>query len=179
MNAVISAFHAIELKIKETNMYDAFWNVHYEGHKIISKTPKNETEIQPIIHMLICDVATAKNLKIYPETQIGTGNIDFFISGTLKSGEIAGVCVEVKFAHHVKLIDGLIKQLPYYMQRKGCDNGIFYIISFKGKNFSRPTEYDFDKLQYELRMILLKEGLLDKIDVITLDVAHPTPPSKL
>ena len=135
---VAFALQSIPDKVATVSMYKAFWDTIYEGSRIVSRKPRREPEILPIIHGLLFDIATAKNFEVSPEYQIGGGRLDFLISGHLRTGEIANVCVEFKHAHSSDLKDGLLKQLPAYMRAKGCDFGLYCMMFFKGPYFEEP-----------------------------------------
>lgn len=127
---------------------------------------------------MLCDVAIAKNFEISPQYPLGGGELDFLISGHLKTGEFANVCVEFKHAHSPKLRDGLVKQLPAYMQTKGCDFGIYCVMFFKGKYFEKPKKFDLHSLDFYLKGLAGSEGL-SNIRILVFDLSYPIPPSKL
>ena len=104
--------------------------------------------------------------------------MDFLVSGQLKTREIANVCVEFKHAHSRKLKSGLLKQLPAYMQTKGCDFGIYCVMFFKGKYFEKPEKYDLESLDFYLKNLAGSAGL-SNIRILVLDLSYPIPPSQL
>jgi hypothetical protein len=174
---ITSSILAVQEKISTIGLHHPFWDINYDGLKIISRKPKRETDIQYIIHSLLYDIALAKNFQIIPEYQIAGGNLDFLVSGTLRTGENISVCIEFKSAHSNDLYRGLITQLPTYMRAKGCNYGLYCVLYFKGPDFLLPTE---EKLELELTLYkrLLEYGL-QNIRSIVLDLSKPTPPSKL
>jgi len=128
---------------------------------------------------LLFDIAIAKNFQIIPEYHIAGWSLDFLITGILKTGEHANICVEFKHAHNPKLVDGLIKQLPAYMKSKGCDFGVYCVLYFKGKYFDEPRGYDDpDKLKLYLNNQAVSAGITN-IRVLIIDLSHPKPPSQL
>ena len=159
-------------------MRDPFWDIIREGNKIVKRLPKSEPHVQPTIRGLLSDIALAKNLEIYPEHPIASGNLDFYFSGTLTSGKSVGVCVEFKNAHSTRLEDGLISQLPTYMRAKGCDYGVFCVMNYKGKYFDEPSKYERDLFESHLKSIPLIEGLRN-IRVCIFDFSIPVTPSKI
>ncbi len=176
---VVLALQSIPDKAKTAIIYNAFWDITYKGSfEIAPRKPKREPDIVAIIHSSLFDVATAKNFQISPQYLLGGGKLDFLISGPLKSGEIANVCVEFKHAHSSKLRDGLLKQLPTYMQAKGCDFGIYCVMFFKGQFFEKPKKYDFDSLDSYLKNLAGSVGL-SNIRILVFDLSYPIPPSKL
>lgn len=175
---VTSAMQSISDKILVTNMYKAFWDITYEGAKIVSRKPKKEPDIHPIIHGLIFDIAIAKNFEISPEFQIGCGKLDFLISGHLKTGETVNVCAEFKHAHSLDLEDGILKQLPEYMRVKGCDFGLYCVFFFKGEYFTEPKKFHLKTIDFHLYKLATSAGLYN-IRTLTLNCDYPKPPSQL
>ena len=176
--AVTSALQSISDEVSTVGMYDAFWNIAYRGSRVVSRKPKKEPNILPTIHGLLFKVGIAKNFEVSPEYPIGSGQLDFLITGHLKTGEIANVCVEFKHAHSIKLKNGLLKQLPTYMQAKGCDFGIYSVMFFKGKYFEKPQKYDLESLDFYLDGLAISSGL-SNIRILVLDLSYPKPPSQL
>jgi len=175
---VTFALQSIPDKVATVGMYNAFWDITYEGSRIVSRKPKREPDILPTIHGLLFDIATAKNFQVSPEYRIRGGRLDFLISGSLKTGEIANVCVEFKHAHSPDLEDGLLKQLPAYMRAKGCDFGLYYVMFFKGPYFTEPRKYDLRNIDLFLNGLANSAGL-SNIRILIFDLSHPKPPSQL
>ncbi|MBE0517459.1 MAG: hypothetical protein IBX41_08770 [Methanophagales archaeon] len=175
---VTFALQSIPDKVATVGMYNAFWDITYEGSRIVSRKPKREPDTLPIIHGLLFDIATAKNFQFSPEYQIRGGRLDFLISGHLKTGESANACVEFKHAHSPDLKDGLLKQLPAYMRAKGCNFGLYCVMFFKGSYFTEPREYDLRNIDLFLSGLASKAGL-SSIRILIFDFSHPKPPSQL
>jgi hypothetical protein len=175
---VTFALQSIPDKVATVSMYKAFWDTIYEGSRIVSRKPRREPEILPIIHCLLFDIATAKNFEVSPEYQIGGGRLDFLISGHLRTGEFANVCVEFKHAHGSDLKDGLLKQLPAYMRAKGCDFGLYCVMFFKGPHFMEPRGYDLRNINLFLSGLANSAGL-SNIRILIFDFSPPKPPSQL
>ena len=176
---VTFALQAIPDKARTASIYNAFWDITYKGTlEITPRKPKREPDIVSIIHGLLCDVAIAKNFQIPPQYPLGGGELDFLVSGQLKTMEITNVCVEFKHAHSRKLKSGLLKQLPAYMQTKGCDFGIYCVMFFKGKYFKKPEKYDLEGLDFYLKNLAGSAGL-SNIRILVSDLSYPIPPSQL
>jgi|Deesub1362B_J571_1020462.scaffolds.fasta_scaffold02209_11 hypothetical protein len=175
---VISALLSIQDKVRIVGMFDAFWDTVYENRKIISRKPKKESSILPTIHGLLFDIAIAKNFQILPEFLVGGGRLDFLISGVLKTKEIVSVCVEFKHAHSSKLLKGLLKQLPKYMQVKGVNFGVYCVLFFKGPFFKKPEKYDLKDIKFHLDRKALKSGLKN-IRILVFDLSYSIPPSRM
>ena len=95
-------------------------------------------------------------MQVVPEYSIGSGRLDFMISGHAAGVGIVNVCVEFKLAHAIDLAHGIQKQLPEYMARRTTDFGIFCVLSF-GK------EYPANTSQFELPSIETANHDLDVI----------------
>jgi hypothetical protein len=176
---VISMFQTIIDKIDTIGLLYPFWNTIYSGSKIVDRMPKHETEIHPTIYGLLYDQAIAKNVQIIPEYPIAGGNLDFLITGALKNGDVANVCVEFKLAHSKDIENGLIKQLPAYMRAKGCEFGLYCVIFFKGPNFIEPKKYSsITELGIDLNRIRIQENL-DNIRIYIIDASQIITPSSL
>lgn len=176
---VTLAIQSIPDKAITANIYNAFWDITYKGPlEIASRKPKREPDIVSVIHGLLFDVATAKNFEVTPQYQRGGGKLDFLISGHIKTGETVNVCIEFKHAHSYKLRDGLLKQLPRYMQTIGCDFGIYCVMFFKGKYFEKPRKYDLESLDFYLKSLAGSAGL-SNIRILVFDLSYPKPPSQL
>ncbi len=176
--AVIAALQTISDKVESITMQNPFWDISYDGNKIISRSPKKETDIHPTIHGLLSDIALAKNFQIAREFHIAGGQLDFLISGSLRTGKVVSVCVEFKHAHSTDLKHGLTVQLPAYMKAKASDFGIYCVMYFKGIHFSEPAGYDYGKLQVELSILANSKGL-SNIRIIVFDFSYPISPSKV
>jgi len=176
---VILALQSIPDKARTANIYNAFWDITYRGPlEIAPRKPKREPDIVAVVHGLLRDIETAKNFEVSPQYPLGGGELDFLISGHLKTGEIANVCVEFKHAHSPKLRNGLLKQLPTYMKTKGCDFGIYCVMFFKGKYFDKPKKYDVGGIDFYLNNLAGSVGL-SNIRILVFDLSYPTPPSRL
>jgi len=176
--AVTFSLQSIPDKVATIGMYNAFWDITYKGSRIVSRRPKRETDILPIIHGLLHDIALAKNFQIYPEYQIASGRLDFLISGQLKTGETVNVCAEFKHAHSPDLENGLLNQLPTYMRAKGCDFGLYCVMFFKGPYFTEPKNFDLKNIDLFLNGLANSAGL-SNIRILVFDFSHPKPPSQL
>lgn len=179
-HTVTFSLQTITDKVVTTDMYNAFWDITYDGSKIVARKPKRETDIHPIIQSLLYDIALAKNLHIIPEYHIRGGQLDFLITGTLKDYKTANVCVEFKHAHSDDLLHGLIKQLPEYMRFRGADYGLYCVLYFKGEFFEEPQKYDdADKLQIYLEDEAMKAGISNNVRILIFNLSHQKSPSKL
>ena len=165
-------------KISDVNMYNAFWNITYKGSQIASRKPKSEIDILPTINGLLYDIKIAKNFQVSSEYQISGGRLDFLVSGNLKTGETANVCVEFKHAHSPDLRNGLLKQLPAYMRAKGCDFGLYCVLFFKGPYYEKPRKYNLDNIDLFLNRLASSKGL-SNIKILVFNLSRLKSPSQL
>lgn len=175
---IISMLQLTAQKIRKLNMINSFWDVEYKSGSIVSKKPKKETDLQPLIHGLLNDIAISKNLLVIRENNTGAGNLDFLFIGIVKN-RMVKVCVEFKHAHSEKIEDGLLKQLPEYMKSMGTDLGIYCLFYFRGDNFAEPKLFENpEKLASFLGKAALREGL-DKIRILPFNCSERISASKL
>ena len=123
----------------DTDAINGFWNIQYEGNRVISRTPKHEPDIHPQIRLQDLDIQ--KGLQVTPEYPAGAGRLDFLLSGKTDGGQIINVCLEFKLAHAADLGHGILAQLPEYMARRATDFGIYCVLDF-------GQEYPFDANQF-------------------------------
>ncbi|MGB6065482.1 MAG: hypothetical protein WBG50_11780, partial [Desulfomonilaceae bacterium] len=141
--AVLDQLQQLRDKILDTDAINGFWNIHYQGNRIISRTPKHEPDIHPQIRLLLYDLDIQKGLQVTPEYAAGAGRLDFLLSGQTHTGQIINVCLEFKLAHAADLAHGILEQLPEYMARRSTDFGIYCVLDF-------GQEYRFDPNQFEI-----------------------------
>lgn len=182
--AVVEQLQHLRDKIVDTNAFAGFWDTHYDGKKIESRTPKRETEIHPQVRLFLYDLELRNSLQVVPEYPIGSGRLDFLISGRTKAGALVHVCVEFKHAHASDLAHGLSTQLPEYMTRRGTDYGIYCVLDF-------GSDYPADMGQFHIEHFDANQATLDLIlpvaashtgrrnlRTIQFDLARRVPPSK-
>jgi hypothetical protein len=175
--AVLLTLQSIDDKLLNSNMYNSFWDFQFEQARIVGRKPKKERDVVAAVHGLLFDVAALKNYQIHPESPAAVGNLDFLINGVLETGEFVSCCIEFKHAHNPDLNNGLLKQLPAYMSATGSNYGIYCILYFKGAHFDLPDE-NVPDMEYKLKNLAFASGLRN-INVITLNLSRPKPPSKL
>jgi hypothetical protein len=177
--ATVTSLLTIPDKVSTLGLQDAFWDKTYKGNRVISRSPKHEPDIQPIIHGLLYDIFLAKSIRVSPEFPIAGGCLDFLLSGHLATGDEVQACIEFKHAHSKRIENGLLKQLPTYMRALGCDFGLYCVMYFKGLHFSRPAEYENAfRLKVHLDKLMLSAGLTS-IRILTMDFSYPKAPSQI
>ncbi len=137
-NKVHSCLQSIQDKINESGSFSQFWNLTYDGKKIIKRKPKNEIEVQPIIHCLLSDQFLISSIEIIPEFNSAVGNLDFLFIAKIKGQGFAYFCVEFKNAHSDKLDHGINVQLPTYMENKQAQYGAYCVLDYRGEYFTDP-----------------------------------------
>ncbi len=178
---VYSCLVSINAKVAEANAYKSFWNIEYDGNMIVSREPKREVEIQPLIHCLLSDQMLLNNIEVVPEYVTGSGNIDFLLIGYVKDIGTSKMCLEFKLAHSDKLMHGLLKQLPEYMTISNAKYGAYCILTFKGKWFDKPTLEGRQDILWHLNMMERKHDVQssDHIRSIVIDLSKPKSASKI
>lgn len=185
---VVNQLTAASEKITRSAAINGFWDVQYDGKRIVGRIPKKETDVHPTISLLLYDLDLMRGLQVVPEYDAGTGRLDFLISGWSEADRrMVHVCVEFKLAHSVSLASGILKQLPAYMQQRQTDFGVFGVINF-GKDYPYdPSQFavirgfTFDAttdLDLALEIARAETGLRHVRKVI-FDVSPQASPSKL
>lgn len=182
---VLMQFHYLAKKIKDTGATNGFWDLTYQGNRIISRTPKRETDIHPQIRLLLWDIEVQKELRVSPEYTVGSGDLDFLVSGRVAGAATTNVCVEFKRAHSPDLVDGMAVQLPEYMERRGTDFAIFGVLDF-------GPDYPFDAAKVSIPgidpTVMGLDGVLGLmkseigrpfLQPVILDVSDPISPSRM
>lgn len=178
-NKVQSCLLSIQDKINESGSYSQFWNITYKGKKITKRRPKNEIEVQPIIHCMLSDQFLMASIEIIPEFNSSVGNLDFLFIGKLKNQGFANYCVEFKNAHSDKLEHGIQVQLPTYMENKRAKYGAYCVLDYRGKHFEKPiNKRNSLDVYLDLKKFEMNNPLADKIRTFVFKVSKPVSASK-
>jgi hypothetical protein len=137
-----SGLDLLQDKIDEMANINAFWDIRYEGNRIVERTPKKEVDLHPVIQALLSDYMFLSSIEVYSEYQTGVGNLDFLFTGIVKDKGIAKLCAEFKSAHSADLVKGLEYQLPTYMRNKKVEHGTYCVLDFRGEWFDKPRTDD-------------------------------------
>ncbi|MEY8767761.1 hypothetical protein [Francisella philomiragia] len=148
-----SCLLTINQKIRETDAYKSFWNISYEGNRIVERIPKKEVDIQPLIHCLLSDQMLLSNIEVIPEYKTGVGNLDFLFIGNVEGVGMCKFCAEFKLAHSSDLDNGLWHQLPKYMEVSQANYGAYCVLNFKGSWFDLPNLKNENSLDIHLSLI--------------------------
>ena len=167
-------------KISTTGGYKSYWNITYDGQKIIDRKPKKETEVQPLIHQAIYDVMESSSITVTPEFPTGDGNVDFLFSAYIEDQGMVTICAEVKLAHSKDLINGYTHQLPKYMSSTNSKYGIYVVLNYKGDWFDKPVFGNGFDAYDQLMMATTKVNFVepDRIRVVEVNLAKPLTASK-
>ena len=122
--------------IENRRWVDAFWDgartIVHEGNKIkVPRKPKNETRIQPTLHVILDMALTPLGITVIRESDEGVGSLDFRCLFTSQKGVPLSVAIEFKLAHHKEVRKGIRSQLPAYLKAIRSKSGIFSIMWFK------------------------------------------------
>ena len=170
-------------------MIDPFWdggrNITHNGNEIeVPLNPKKETNIQPILQLLLQISLSGLGIHVVRETDVGVGILDFQCLYTTKENKAISISIEFKLAHNKKIKHGLIKQLPAYLRANQSNSGVFIVMRFKDEK-ARYFKEPKDRKKYEMikfleetsKTIKQKEGL--EIDTILIDASIKPSASKL
>lgn len=157
----------VKKSIELGGLYSLFWD---------DKVPKGEVDAQKLIYSIIRFIAEMKGVSISRETVSSNGSLDFFFQYT-KENKSLRICVELKNAHHDKIENGIVSQLPEYIKDTGNNDGIYLVLWYKDKEFDKPTKYNtIPDLLNELRSSVPKNF---RISPLIIDCSRfKTTPSK-
>jgi hypothetical protein len=148
---VHSCFISIQEIIDTTGAINAFWNIKYEGKKIVSRSPKLETDVHPTIYSLLYNQFFLLSIEVMTEFKTGIGNVDFLLMANIKNQGMAKIVVEFKNAHSKDLIHGFTEQLPSYMKNTNSQYGIYCVLNYKSEYFKKPKKsYDINLFQAKI-----------------------------
>lgn len=149
LSRVHQSLDSLQVKVDEMANPNVFWDFQYDGKRIVNRSPKNETDLHPVIQSLLSDQLFLSSIELSTEHQTGVGNLDFMFMGSIRNKGIGKICVEFKNAHSKDLIHGLEHQLPAYMKNKNVEHGSYCILDFRGEWFNQPN-VDDETLSAEL-----------------------------
>lgn len=177
---VNSCLSSINDKIREADAFISYWDLEYKGQKIISRTPKKEVTLQPLIKCLLSDQMLQSNIELIPEYKSGEGNLDFLFLANVSGVGMSKICAEFKLAHSVDLERGLLAQLPAYMDISKAKYGVYCILNFKGAWFNKPTFKRNERLDMYMQKVKVGSGnpVLDNVRIIILNMFKPDTASK-
>ncbi len=122
----------------------------------------------------------AGGIDVVPEYKTAVGDVDFVFLGSIRGKGIAKFCMEFKLAHSDDVFDGLLSQLPAYMQSKSIERSAYCVMYFCGDWFDKPA-YSLDELELELakRYSASTNPLVKSTRTLIWDVTKPVTASKL
>ncbi len=143
--------------VEDNRGWELLWND--------DETPKPESASQTLLQGIIRHYCKAYNIDINREPNIGRGPVDFKVS----HGYQLKMMLELKLVKNTKFWNGLLKQLPKYLEADSVDKGYFIIIACKDSDFKK-----LNKLQEMISR--LRSSLPYDINAIIID-ARRNPPS--
>lgn len=122
--------------IEDRRWIDAFWDgerkIKHNGEEIlIPRIPKNETSIQPTLHVVLDMALSPSGIHVIRESDEGVGTLDYRCLYTTKNSHRISIGIEFKLAHHKEIRKGLRSQLPAYLKAIRSNSGIFSVMWFK------------------------------------------------
>lgn len=173
-NKVHSCLASINDKICEMKSMNGFWNISYQGNKIVNKIAKRETDIQSLMHAILSDQFLMANIEVIPEYTTAIGNVDFVLQAYVAGMGITKVMIEIKNAHSQNILDGLTKQLPAYMLSKNISYGC-YVILWYGRYKGEKNEITYDEFQEKFLVEILMSEYMNYKDNIKIFFVNLTP----
>ena len=163
----------LDLTVKKQIELGGIYGFLWEDHDF--KEPRNETDIQPLIKSHLKPILEIKGIQLSREVVTANGSLDFLCTYNYE-GRLFKVGIELKKAHHDKLLRGLTQQLPQYLKDEGTRHGIFLVLWFKNRNFNQPANHNsLDSLRK-----LLEGSIPQKyqFNIMVIDCTKPIAPSK-
>jgi hypothetical protein len=155
---VYESLALIERKLSEMHNPNVFWNFTYSGNRVLSRRPKSEKDLLPVIHAMLSDQMFLSSIDVTPEATTAVGTLDFLFSGAVEGAGILRVCVEFKNLHSADLIHGVQEQLPRYMKAKGSKFGAYCMLDYRGQWFNEPSRSS-SKINTEISIAILRASL--------------------
>lgn len=148
-SVVLSAINDVLIHhIEDRHWTEAFWDgqrklKHPAGDILVPKYPKNETAIQPTLHVILELSLSKLGIHVLRESDEGVGTLDFRCLYTTPDTLAISIGIEFKLAHHKEIKKGITRQLPAYLRAIGSKYGIFAVMWFKSdpKIFNEPPAY--------------------------------------
>lgn len=100
-------------------------------------TPKHERAGQRLLLGIVGGTCRRNNIDVSPEPNIGRGAVDFKFA----IGVALRTLLEVKLVRNTKFWDGLIRQLPAYMEAERVRDGYFVAVAFNDEEMTKAADY--------------------------------------
>lgn len=171
--------------IEDRRWIDAFWDgerkiKHNDEELSIPRQPKNETQIQPTLHVVLDMALSPIGVQVIRESNEGIGALDFRCLYTTKDGNGISVGIEFKLAHHKEIRKGIRKQLPAYLKAIRSTSGIFSVMWFKDQEeeyFEGPRgQHKTDTIEW-LKDEAIRAGDKNNITIIAFLIDASIKPS--
>lgn len=145
---------------KELIEANGLWRLLYQDEKCTKR--KHERASQLLFHGIASSYCRANNLDISPESNGGSGPVDFKLS----RGARGKTLVEAKLSTNGKLITGFEKQVSTYQRAEGADFVIYLIliVSKSDKVIERLKKRleELDKAKKPRPAVVIVDGLPKK-----------------
>lgn len=106
---------------------------HKKGHTLFNNTlgQTKEKQVQVLFNMIATLFVKEFDIVVSPEVDTGRGTVDFQLS----KGAKLQALIEIKLGNHARYKDGLIYQLPTYLQATQVDYGFFLLVCYSQENY--------------------------------------------
>ncbi len=175
-SAVYSLLDRLQGRIGHFYSTGIFWNLLLSKGEIVAKLPKSETDSYTIIQAILIDQMLRYSIEVLPDDTPGSGPLDFVLMASIRNNGWSKVCLQIRNAHSPVLPDGLVKQLPKFMESQKAGSGIFLVMWY-GTYFSRSQDVTVTNLEAELvRQQLMHHSpmMAKRISFFCIDLTLPT-----
>jgi hypothetical protein len=148
-STVFSILDRLQGRIGHFYSTSIFWNLLSSNGKTIAKLPKSETDSYAIIQAILIDQMLRCSIEVVPDESPGSGSPDFVLTANIRNSGCSKVCLQIRNAHSPVLSDGLMKQLPRFMDSQKVEFGIFLVMWY-GTSFGRSQDVTVANLEAEL-----------------------------
>jgi len=148
-STVFSILDRLQGRIGHFYSTSIFWNLLYSNGEMIAKLPKSETDSYAIIQAILIDQMLRCSIGVVPDESPGSGSLDFVLTANIRNNGWGRVCLLIRNAHSPVLSDGLMKQLPRFMDSQNAEFGIFLVMWY-GTYFSPSHAVTATNLEAEL-----------------------------
>lgn len=167
---VIDCLHLCEFDIRRLGAERFVWGKNGDATR-----PLDEPEISRYVATFLASHGAARNFDVSCESLAGSGNVDFWIVGPVKSAGLAKIAIEAKKADNAGYEQGFRVQLPQYMDRLGASHGIFMTYWLKSPAYPHPRYTSYAELETTvLHPLPRRPGIRS----LSLDLSNGPTPSK-
>ncbi|MEO4041542.1 hypothetical protein AAFN47_08065 [Hoeflea sp. CAU 1731] len=169
------AYDAVQELIAKPCRMDDLWKNIWLDESQFTRV-KDEPEVQRYFFHILRPWFEIHGISLTREVYAASGRLDILASAT-SSGQVMRCAIELKYAHHNKILAGVSSQLPAYMDGLSAEDGIYVALWCKSSKFEEPARYaTFTEFENALVKTIPSKY---SIQIIVIQAQFRPPPSKL